>query len=110
MVHNAQVGLFLVTLKEAISNGNFVVIQREKNNEFLALTGMIPQERENVILSLQTNDYMSGPEVDRGNPGEKDIWKFKKKYLGRNLYIKFKLIPIEDGFYAKCLSFHETDI
>ncbi|VAX28019.1 hypothetical protein MNBD_NITROSPIRAE03-767, partial [hydrothermal vent metagenome] len=44
MAHNAQIGLFLVTLKEAISNGNFVVIQREKNNEFLALTGMTPQE------------------------------------------------------------------
>ncbi|MEC4684854.1 MAG: hypothetical protein VST71_03870 [Nitrospirota bacterium] len=92
MLHNAQIGLFLVTLKEAINNGNFVVIQREKNNEFLALTGMTPQERENVILTLQTNDYRSGPEEDRGNPGEKDIWKFEKKYLGRDIYIKFKLI------------------
>ena len=110
MVHNTQIELFLVTLKKAINSGNFVVIPREKNNEFLALTGMTPQEREDVILSLQTGDYISGPEDDRGNPGEKDIWKFKKKYLGRDIYIKLKLIPIEDGFYARCLSFHETEI
>ena len=107
LAQNAQINLFLIKLKESIEKGNFAVIRREKNNEFLAREGMTPEERENVILGLQTKDYESGPEKDYDNPNEKDIWKFKRKYLGKDIYIKLKLITKGHGFYAKCLSFHD---
>ena len=107
MVQDSQVRLFLIQFKAAIAGGRFYVVPREKNNDFLASQGMTPKEREEVLLELQTSDYYAGPEEDKDYPGEKDIWKFKKRYLGVGIYIKVKLSSIEGGFYAKCLSFHD---
>ena len=68
---------------------------------------MTPKERENVLLELKITDYQAGPEEDRDYPGEKEIWKFKKTYIGIHIYIKLKLSLVEGGFYGKCLSFHD---
>jgi hypothetical protein len=102
-----KVSEFLKNLKDAVSNGLLFVIPREKNNEFLAQCGMTPEEREKVIAGLTAEDYRSGPEEDRDNPGEKDIWKFSKRYLGKEIYIKLKVVLAGDKYYAKCLSFHD---
>jgi len=107
LAQTAQISLFLHSLKVAIEEGTFVTIDREKNNEFLAKHGMTPREREEIIYGLQVDDYVSGPEEDYDYPGEKDIWKFKKEYMGLEIYIKIKLIQSGDGFFAKGLSFHD---
>lgn len=107
MIHKAQIELFLLELKKSIANKRFVVIPREKNNVFLARCGMTPAEREWLVANLTSRDYASGPEHDRDYPEERDIWKFKKRYGGREVYIKLKLLAKESGFYAKCLSFHD---
>ncbi len=107
MIHKSQIELFLLELKQAIANRRFVVIPREKNNAFLARCGMTPAERERVVANLTSRDYASGPEYDRDYPEDRDIWKFKKRYDGKDIYIKLKLVAKESGFYAKCLSFHD---
>jgi hypothetical protein len=118
LVHDPQVAVFLMQLKEAIARRHYIVIQREKNNEFLARHGMSPKEREEVLLGLRADDYCCGPEMDPEYPGEAGVWEFKTKYLGIEICIKVKLLPFEsgfakddvfakDGYYAKCSSFHD---
>lgn len=108
MTHDAQITLFLRALKESVAADRFRVVEREKNNLFLAENGMTPIERRNIILSLEVVDYVSGPEIDLDYPEEKAIWKFRKRYLDMDIYIKIKLVTLknEDIFYAKCISFH----
>ena len=107
MAQPAQISLFLNTLKGAIEKGRFVTIGRSKNNAFMSKHGMTPKEREEIIYGLQVEDYISGPEEDHDYPGENDIWKFKKGYLGLEIYIKIKLVQTGDGFFAKGISFHD---
>lgn len=112
MTTKSQIQLFLTQIKETITSKNFIVIPRDKNNEFLATTGMTPKEREEIILSLETRHYMKGPAADHKNPGEKEIWVFKVNYSGKDIYIKLKLSlnPDTKTFFGKCLSFHESEI
>jgi hypothetical protein len=114
LLHDPQIALFLMQLKEAIARRHYTVIQREKNNDFLARHGMTPKEREEVLLGLQIKDYSSGP----GDNGERGVWEFKTKYRGIQIRIKVKLLPFDgvfakdgcyakDGYHAKCASFHD---
>jgi hypothetical protein len=48
MIHKAQIEIFLSELRKAGACKHFVVIPREKNNAFLARSGMTPVEREGV--------------------------------------------------------------
>jgi len=107
MIHKTQIELFLLELNNAIATKRFLVIPREKNNAFLARRGMTPTEREELVASLTSHDYVSGPEYDLDYPKEQDIWKFKKRFGGREIYIKLKLVAKENGSFAKCLSFHD---
>ena len=107
MIHKSQIELFLLELKKAVASKQFAVIPREKNNAFLARCGMTPAEREELVAGLTSHDYMSGPEYDRDYPKEQDIWKFKKRFGRREIYIKLKLVTKGNGYYAKCLSFHD---
>jgi len=107
MIHKAQIEIFLSELRKAVACKRFVVIPRENNNAFLAQNGMTPVERQEIVANLTPHDYMAGPEFDRDYPGEQDIWKFRKRFGGREIYIKVKLIAKDNGYYAKCLSFHD---
>ena len=113
-VDHGQISLFLTHLKEAIARRRYVVNQRARNNEFLARHNMTPGDREEVLLSLQIEDYVTGP----GRNGDTGVWEFTKKYRGAHIRIKIKLLPFDgvfardgdyakDGHYAKCSAFHD---
>lgn len=103
-----QIQLFLTSIKETITSGNFIVVDRDKNNAFLADSGMTPKERERVILSLESNHFLAGPKPDHSNPKE-DVWEFKTRYNNKDIYIKLKLVLSSGKYYGKCLSFHECE-
>lgn len=103
-----QVQLFLANIKETITKGNFFVVERNKNNSFLAAAGMTPKERERIVLSLESNHYIGGPRPDHSNPNE-DIWEFKIRYDDKDLYIKLKLVLFSGKYIGKCISFHECE-
>ena len=107
LVYDSRTALFLMQLKEAIARRHYIVTQREKNNGALARRGMSPQEREEVLWGLEAHDYCWGPEMDPEHPDELGVWEFTTKYRGIDMCIKIRLLQGEDGFYAKCLSFHE---
>lgn len=103
-----QIQLFLTAIKETITSRNFYVVQRDKNNAFLAKSGMTPKEREKIILSLESTHFMAGPKPDHNSPSE-DVWEFKTRYNNKEIYIKLKLIRTPNKNIGKCLSFHECE-
>ncbi|MDE7439388.1 MAG: type II toxin-antitoxin system MqsR family toxin [Clostridia bacterium] len=74
----------------AIHTKQFIVANSEKNRETRFRLGLTVDDLKNIILSLTSIDYVSGPEDDYdGSDGE--IWKFKKQAFGETFYIKLKI-------------------
>lgn len=109
-----KINEFLINCKNAIVSNDFTIINRKKYKEFLESFKLFIDEPKNIILELEPGDYISGPEEDKNNPLEKDIWIFKKQYNNSNceiinLYIKLKLIYNNNKYYVKCISFHKDE-
>lgn len=101
------VALFLREFKELVHNSGLFVINRQENQQALADLGLTRQQREEIILSLTVEDYCSGPEPDRNQPG--DIWVFGKQAAGQEVYIKLKIADTGSQKIAKCISFHTAN-
>ncbi len=80
------------------------MINRAENQQSLADLGMTKENRKNLILSLTVQDYCSGPEADKDQPGE--IWVFGKAVGCQEVYIKLKIADTISMKIAKCISFH----
>ena len=76
---------------------------RGKNQKTLEELEIKPSFRTVVIESLQTEDYIEGPVVDKLNMLG-DMWVFGKDVKGREVYIKIML----SGHCKQtiCISFH----
>ena len=98
---------FLREFKYAMLEKGLQVYRRPENSQALADLGLTLTGRKDVILGLQPEDFSSGPEPDRNQPGV--VWKFQADVEGRLVYIKLKLVV--DGVIkrAVCWSFHEAD-
>jgi len=80
--------------------------QDGKNDETLAILGILPKQRLEEIKSLRYKNYFRGPIPDHGNPSEY-VWEFGKRVKGREIYIKLKIFVTTGGSkHGKCLSFH----
>lgn len=103
---------FLEQSKELIAQGKLEFVPRQKNISSLANHGLNIGAAEDEMLSLEVNDYISGPESERdpGKHGNGDIWIFKKEIDGIWFYIKFKISKDGGRIKLKCLSFHEDEI
>ena len=77
---------------------------RKKNTETLFSLGISGRIREEIVFSLEGEDYSQGPILDTLFEGY-DMWVFGKDYKGIELYIK---ITITRG-NALCISFHEAE-
>ena len=63
---------------------------RQKNQNSLIEIGITPNQRMEVIASLNCYDYSDGPIVDAlSNQGE--MWVFGKDFRGNEIYIKITL-------------------
>ena len=63
--------------------------------------------REEVILSLQVEDYGSGPNKDLDVPGLPDYYVFGKFINGTEVYIK--LNSGKPNRMVDCISFHSAE-
>ena len=65
-----------------------IFLDREKNNEALKALGISNKIREEVIKSIEVDDYVQTiiQEVSFG-----DMWVFRKDYKGTELYIKIAM-------------------
>ncbi len=100
-----EIRKFLKEFKEIASKGRGIdVIPRRENIENLAQLGLTKKNRNEEIMMLSLADYSKGPEPDAGRPG--DVWIFGKHIGGKEVYIKLKLVRVNDKKIAKCISFH----
>ena len=76
---------------------------RGKNMQTLLELEITPKYRDDIIMQLETNDYVDGPIEDTLNK-KGDMWVFGKDIKGNDVYIKISM-----GFSSSsaiCISFH----
>jgi hypothetical protein len=114
MANNAEirkaVSQFLLDFKAVAASQKPYVIDRQKNQDTLLALGLTLTNQWHILLQLEVEDYVSGPEQDRQRAG--DVWVFGKQLAVQELYIKIKLaeyIPLDTGQRVRkavCISFH----
>lgn len=95
----------LSDVRTAIDEGKFKPIKRGKNRCTLSKLGLTWQDAKNEIYELTEKNYHSGPMIDRDDPQSDLFWVFKKSVDGHVIYIKFKVMYLEDKS-VKVVSFH----
>ena len=92
-------------MRLAIDTGKFQPICRRKNMNTLSILGISWEDEKSEIYELTAREYYQGPEVDRDFPNTDRFWMFKKNIGGQVIYIKFKILYLENGA-VKLVSFH----
>lgn len=101
---------FLRKMKECINDGRYSFEAREKNLNALGKLGLMPTHVKEYLLQLTYKNYFNGPEKDRDEnkpPGE--IMFFGAVINDTEVYIKVKLLSLNNGTFCICLSFHEAE-
>ena len=100
----------LTTIKKLVTkdkNGDtFIIINREKNRDFILKYGLLIEDIKNIILDLEIDDYYKGPEKDEAG-FEGEIWIFTPNFQKTKLYIKIRL---ENNTLVICISIHEYGV
>lgn len=76
---------------------------RGKNMQTLLELEITPKYREDVIMNLDSEDYVEGPIEDTLNK-KGEMWVFGKEVSGRDIYIKISMGISNSS--AICISFH----
>ena len=108
MAAHSEVIEFLRLFKGCMMLDLFHVRDRDKNIQGLLDLEMDTTERKEVLLSLEPEDYVKGPEPDDTDSG-KEVWFFGKEYNGKEIYIKMRVVQdpkIKDRYRAMIWSFH----
>ena len=97
----------LTIIKQLVTkdkNGDkFILINRDKNRNFLLEYGLLINNIKDIILNLEINDYYKGPEKDEAG-FEGEIWVFTPTFQNIKLYIKIRL---NNNTLVVCISIHE---
>lgn len=96
---------FLLELRMALAReSELVIVERDKNNAFLAERGWLNSDLRRLLRNLAAADYAEGPLLDdRGSDWE--WWVFGPRYDGSTLYVKLAI----RGLRVKCLSIHVAE-
>ncbi len=92
-------------MRSAIDAGKFQPVSRRKNLNTLARLGITWDDAKEEVYALTPGNYFQGPEADRDFPGTDLFWMFKKNVGGQIIYIKFKVLYLDDGS-VRLVSFH----
>jgi len=98
---------FLEEFKVLIYGNKLSIADHLKNRYALLELGFTGKQRVEIILSLSVLDYSSGPIKDIYKPGV--YWVFGKIIGNEEIYIKLKIVELDDEEYAICLSFHKSE-
>lgn len=105
MIKNEQeVEAFLRQFKPKFKVWGVIFIDRDKNNDALKLLGITPKAREEIILSVETIDYV---ETIESGMVFGEMWVFGKDYDDTELYIKISMGAENDR--TICISFHASE-
>lgn len=104
MKHSAQIALFLQQMKEFVQSNGLLLVERSASKAFMASYGMTLADVIELVLSLETQDCIDGPEPDR-DPRFCEHWtvaEFAPLYNTEKLYVKLSIRM--DVERCKCLS------
>jgi len=79
---------------------------RQKNSKTLLSLEITPNQRREIIESLQVEDYSKGP-LDDSLYGIASMWVFGKIVKGTEVYIKISMGAF--GAQVICISFHDAE-
>jgi len=102
---------FLNLFKSCLLMDRWGIKHREKNRQALIDLDISPDERRDVLLGLQPEDYITGPKPD-DTDSAKEVWEFGKKVNGQETYIKLRVVkpPGKQGvFHGLVWSFHPAE-
>lgn len=102
-----EVRQFLENFKRAAEKNGIRYADREKNWEYLVELGIIFNHRDDILFGLAVENYVKGPHPDKGGSGK--VWVFGVEINETEVYIKIKLIYINDQYWAKCISLHPAE-
>lgn len=103
-----EVELFLKQLKEKLQFNAVGVVYRprKENMETLALLDIVPAMRDEIIVALTAENYMSGPKNDTYDPTRPHYYEFGIIIKGIEVYIKISIgLPNKA---IDCMSFHKV--
>jgi len=104
----SQVRSFLKDFKELMGQGRYYVLDHEKTKQTLIQLGLNYRQLDELIHSLELEDYSSGPTPDQYKPGI--YWVFGKNLEEIEIYIKLKIVTYRNGDeQAICISFHRSE-
>jgi hypothetical protein len=90
------------------SHNSFDLRSKKENRDTITALGYTNRDVINEICSLSPRDYSEGPLSEHSTTNE--VWIFGKIIHGKEVYIKFKLIGINNSGQeidtVHCLSFH----
>ncbi|MFL4499151.1 type II toxin-antitoxin system MqsR family toxin [Weissella sp. MSCH1] len=102
--NDSEIDQFLHKFKMKMSQGEYTLVNRRKNTNFLREKGISILSMEETILNLTTSNYCKGPEPDRNHIGD-FIWVFCSNFEDFQIYIKLQL----RDEYGWLISFHEAE-
>lgn len=107
MADKSTVRSFLQKLKQIIKVWGIIFTNRPKNSiQNLADLSITAKMREEIILSLEVEDYSEGP-LRETQQGGTEMWVFGKIIKGQQIYIKVTISDVTNQ--AICISFHKAE-
>ena len=104
----SQVNLFLKDFKDLMGQRRNYVKDHNKTMQTKINLGFTFHQMDEVILSIELEDYESGPNPDELWPGV--FWVFGKSIDGNEIYIKLKIVTYGSrDEQAICISFHTSE-
>lgn len=113
IIKNLMINKYLEKIKQHIIIRGFEFIgSRDKNARFMREHGFNIDDIKDILLDLNKEHYIGGPEQDHNEILEGDVWKFKynlelDKDLNILIYIKIRYNPPNE---LVCISFHEDEV
>ena len=110
------VELILENFKERVESGDYIIIQRDKNIDFITEFNLTEKMQKTVLLSLMVVDYSESEESR--NFADSYVHKFNKTLAltdanGNNekadMHIKFEIERADNGEFVVVISFHRQE-
>lgn len=112
-IRDTMINKYLEKIKKHITLKGFDFAgNRDKNASFMREYGFKIDDLTDILLDLNKNHYLDGPEKDHNIKLEGDVWKFRysldlDKDFNIVIYIKIRYNPPNE---LVCISFHEDEM
>lgn len=100
---------YLIKVKEIVIKNGIEFIERDKNLNFMTNLGLTINDVKECILSLTPSNYLSGPSKDHDSRRREDVFEYLITYKDKELYLKIKIVQLDNKEIVRCISFHERE-